>query len=56
MDYPHHQSHVEEQAEEQIDDEVDEIAEEIREQEEYAMDEEDIAAFEDSENAEETVE
>ncbi len=56
MDYPHHQSHFEEQDEEQIDDEVDEIAEEIREQEEYAMDEEDIASFEDSENAEETVE
>ena len=56
MDYPHHQSHFEEQDEEQIDDEVDEIAEEISEQEEYAMDEEDIASFEDSENAEETVE
>ncbi len=42
--------------EEAADDEVDEIAEEIREQEEYAMDEEDMQAFEGDEQAEETVE
>ena len=56
MDYPHHQAHVDEQVEEPVEDEVDEIAEEIREQEEYAMDEEDIASFEDGDNQEETVE
>ncbi len=56
MDYNHHQAHVDEQVEEPVEDEVDEIAEEIREQEEYAMDEEDIASFEDGDNQEETVE
>ena len=44
-----HEEHVEEEAAE---DEVDEIAEEIREQEEYAMDEEDMQSFESDETAE----
>ena len=35
-----------------LEDEVDEIAEEIREEEEYAMDEEDVAAFENDETSE----
>ncbi len=52
------QHHNEEAAEEEpVEDEVDEIAEEIREQEEYALDEEDTAAFEgDESEAENTVE
>ena len=53
MDYHHVQQDVEEEVEE--DDYEDEIAEEIREQEEYAMDEEDVQAFED-EQADESVE
>ena len=44
MEYaPHH--HHDEYEEEVVEDEIDEIAEEIREEEEYAMDEEDVAAF-----------
>ena len=52
------QSHAQEDYEEEvIDDEVDEIAEEIAEEQEYAMDEEDVAAFENDETeAEESVE
>ena len=52
MEYHQVQHEVEEEVEE--DDYEDEIAEEIREQEEYAMDEEDVQAFED-EQAEESV-
>ncbi len=52
------QSHAQEDYEEEVfDDEVDEIAEEIAEEQEYAMDEEDVAAFEgDEAEAEESVE
>ena len=42
--------------EEAVEDEIDEIAEEIREQEEYAVDEEDMASFEDNSEQEESVE
>jgi N utilization substance protein A len=58
MDYtPQSQQQVEQVVEDttQNDEEVDEIAEEIREQEEYALDEEDTAAFE-SNNEESTEE
>ena len=49
MEYaPHH--HQDEYEEEAYEEEVDEIAEEIREEEEYAMDEEDVAAFEGDES------
>ena len=54
MEYAPHAQHQDDYEEEVIEDEVDEIAEEIRE-EEYAMDEEDVAAFENDE-AEESVE
>ena len=56
MEYAPQPQHNEEIEEESVDDEVDEIADEIREQEEYAVDEEDMQNFEDSENSEETVE
>ncbi len=50
MEYAQQHQHVEEHAEEEPEeDEVDEIAEEIREQEEYAMDDEDIASIENHE-------
>ena len=51
---PHH--HQEDEVEEAVEEEIDEIAEEIREEEEYAMDEEDMASFEDENEAEESVE
>ncbi len=51
---PHH--HHEDEVEEAVEDEIDEIAEEIREEEEYAMDEEDMASFEDENEVEESVE
>ena len=54
MDYHHVQQDVEEEVEE--DDFEDEIAEEIREQEEYAIDEEDVAAFEDEQAEEDSIE
>ena len=50
MEYAQQHQHIEEHAEEEPEeDEVDEIAEEIREQEEYAMDDEDIASIENEE-------
>ena len=57
MEYAQQHQHIEEHAEEEPEeDEVDEIAEEIREQEEYAMDDEDIASIENEEQAEEAAE
>lgn len=57
MEYAPHPQHNDEYEEEVLEDEVDEIAEEIREEEEYALDEEDTAAFEgDESEAEESVE
>ena len=50
-----HQSRQDE-VQDSDEDEVDEIAEEIREQEEYAVDEEDMAQFEGDENQEESTE
>ena len=50
MEYAQQHQHIEEHAEEEPEeDEVDEIAEEIREQEEYTMDDEDIASIENEE-------
>ncbi len=51
MEYPPQTQHSED-VEETSEDEVDEIAEEIREQEEYAVDEEDMANIEGDETAE----
>ena len=57
MEYAPHAQHQDDYEEDVVEDEVDEIAEEIREEEEYAMDEEDVAAFENDEaEAEESVE
>ena len=56
MEYAPHAQHQDDYEEEVIEDEIDEIAEEIREEEEYAMDEEDVAAFEDEQSEEESVE
>ena len=57
MEYAPHAQHQEDYEEDVVEDEVDEIAEEIREEEEYAMDEEDVAAFENDEaEAEDSVE
>ena len=57
MEYAPHAQHQEDYEEDVVEDEVDEIAEEIREEEEYAMDEEDVAAFEgDETETEESVE
>ena len=55
MEFAPHHAH-EEYEEEVVEEEFDEIAEEIREEEEYAMDEEDVAAFEDEQAEEESVE
>ena len=55
MEYAPHAQHQDDYEEDVVEEEVDEIAEEIREEEEYAMDEEDVAAFENDE-AEEAVE
>ena len=55
MEYAPQQQQNDETDEEPVDDETDEIAEEIKEQEEYALDEEDTAAFEGGEETEETV-
>ncbi len=57
MEYAPHAQPQDDYEEDVVEDEVDEIAEEIREEEEYAMDEEDVAAFENDEaEAEEAVE
>lgn len=57
MEYAPQPQHIDEVEEEPADDEIDEIAEEVREQEEYALDEEDTAAFEgDETDAQEAVE
>ncbi len=56
MEFAPQPQHNDQPEEEPVDDETDEIAEEIREQEEYAMDEEDMQAFEGDEAAEDAVE
>ena len=52
MEYAPQPQHHDDYEEEVVEEEVDEIAEEIREEEEYALDEEDTAAFEGDETEE----
>ncbi len=57
MDYNNPQPHMEEEQPDAADDEeYDEIAEEVREQEEYAVDEDDVEALDNAGSTEDTVE